>query len=174
MPWRTVVVPVAVGAAVAVVLGVYGRVHIATGLSLDVPGFTGTLYVKAWLTTVAFVLALVQLGTALVMEGRIRLAVPNAPAVHRWSGRLAVLCTVPVAVHCLYALGFGLDDPRVLAHSLAGCLFYGAFVAKMLVLVRPGVPRWTVPVAGGVVFTALVALWLSSSFWVFTSIGFHL
>jgi hypothetical protein len=174
MPWRAVVVPVAVGTAVAVVLGVYGRAHTATGLSLALPGFSGTLYVKAWLTTLAFVLALVQISTAMVIEGRIKVDLPRVPAVHRWSGRLAVLFTVPVAVHCLYALGLRSDDPRVLVHSLVGCLFYGAFVAKMLLLVRSDLPRWAIPAAGGVLFTGLVALWLTSSLWVFTAIGFQL
>jgi Family of unknown function (DUF6529) len=159
---------------VAVALGVYGRLHTATNLSLDVPGFSGGLYVKAWLTTLAFVLAIVQIFTALVLEGRIKVDLPRVPAVHRWSGRLAVLVTVPVAVHCLYALGFQFDEPRVLVHSLAGCLLYGAFTAKMLLLMRPGLPRWAIPAAGGVLFTAFVALWLTSSLWVYTTAGFHL
>jgi hypothetical protein len=174
MPWMTFIVPVAVGTAVAVALGVYGRLHTSTNLSLYLPGFTGTLYVKAWLTTLAFVLALVQIFTALVLEGRIKVDLPKIPAVHRWSGRLAVLVTVPVAVHCLYALGFRFDDPRVLVHSLVGCLLYGAFTAKMLLLMRPGLPRWAIPAAGGVLFTAFVALWLTSSLWVYTTAGFHL
>jgi hypothetical protein len=163
-----------VGTGVAVVLGVYGRLHTATGLSLAVPGFSGTLYVKAWLTTAAFVLALVQVFTAMVLEGRITVDLPKLPAVHRWSGRFAVLFTVPVAVHCLYALGFRFDDPRVLVHSLVGCLLYGAFTAKMLLLTRAGLPRWAVPAAGGVLFSVLVALWLTSSLWVFTTAGLHL
>jgi Family of unknown function (DUF6529) len=174
VPWTSVILPVAVGAGVAVVLGVYGRVHTATGLSLALPGFSGTLYVKAWLTTLAFVLALVQIFTAMVLEGRIKVDLPNIPAVHRWSGRFAVLFTVPVAVHCLYALGFRFDNPRVLVHSLVGCLLYGAFTAKMLLLTRTGLPRWAIPAVGGVLFTVLVALWLTSSLWVFTTAGFHL
>jgi hypothetical protein len=56
-------------------------------------------------------------------------------------------------------------------HSLCGCLFYGAFVAKMLVLTRPGTPRWSLPVLGGLLFTALVALWLTSSVWFFSTSG---
>ena len=59
---------------------------------------------------------------------------------HVWSGRLAVLTSVPVAVHCLYALGFQATDTRVLFHSLFGCFFYGAFAAKMLLLTRRGLP----------------------------------
>ncbi len=174
VPWVRIVVPVAVGTAVAVVLGVYGRLHTPAGLSLALPGFTGTLYVKAWLTTLAFVLALVQIFTALVIEGRIRIDLPGLPSVHRWSGRFAVLLTVPVAVHCLYSLGYRFDDARVLVHSLVGCLLYGAFVTKMLLLVRWGLPRWVIPSAGGILFTTFVATWLTSSLWVFTTAGFHL
>jgi Family of unknown function (DUF6529) len=85
-----------------------------------------------------------------------------------------VLFTVPVAVHCLYALGLSFDDPRVLVHSLVGCILYGAFVAKMLLLVRPGLPRWAIPAASGALFAAVVALWLTSSLWVFTAIGLQL
>ncbi|GAA0929607.1 DUF6529 family protein [Pseudonocardia zijingensis] len=172
LSWTTVVLPVVAGTAVAVGLGVYGRLHAPAGLSLAVPGFSGTLYAKAWLTTLAFAFALVQIVTALALEGRVRLDVPVLPTVHRWSGRLAVLLTVPVAVHCLYSLGFRPDDPRVLAHSAVGCLVYGAFVAKMLILVRTGLPRWAVPAAGGLLFTAFVAVWLTSSWWVFTAVGF--
>jgi len=110
----------------------------------------------------------------MVLDGRIDIDLPRVPAVHRWSGRIAVLLTVPVAVHCLYALGFRVDEPRVLVHSLVGCLLYGAFVAKMLLLVRRGLPRWAIPAVGGVLFTAFVAMWLTSSLWVFTTAGFHL
>jgi hypothetical protein len=82
-----------------------------------------------------------------------------------------VLLSVPVAVHCLYALGVQHDSPRVLVHSLVGCFFYGAFTAKMLVL-RAEVPRWVLPVLGGAVFTAVTALWLTSAVWFFTTSGF--
>jgi hypothetical protein len=44
------------------------------------------------------------------------------PVVHRWSGRIAILLTVPVIIHCIYALGFGTYSARVLAHSVLGCL----------------------------------------------------
>jgi hypothetical protein len=59
----------------------------------------------------------------------------------------------------------------VLAHSLAGCFFYGAFASKMLLLSRGGGPRWAVPVFGGLVFTILTAAWLSSAVWFFATSG---
>src|SRR3712207_4484620 len=138
---------VLVGAAVAVALGVYGREHEPTGYALNVVGFSGPLYVKAWLTTAAAVLAVVQLLTA----GRMYDAVASARvhAMPRWSGRISVLFTVPVAVPCLYALGFQGGSPRVLWPSLLGCFSSGACVVRMLVLTRRDRPRWVVPVAGG-------------------------
>jgi Family of unknown function (DUF6529) len=163
---------VLLGSAVAVGLGVYGREHEPTGYALNVVGFSGPLYVKAWLTTAAAVLAVVQLLTA----GRMYDVAASAwvRAAHRWAGRVSVLLTVPVAVHCIYALGFEGGSPRVLVHSLLGCFFYGAFVVKMLVLTRGPRPRWVVPVAGGALFTAVMGLWLTSSLWVFTTTGLHL
>jgi len=70
-------------------------------------------------------------------------------AVHRWSERFAVLISVPVAVQCLYALGFQTYDGRVIAHSPFGCFFCGAFVFKMLILTRDDSPKCALPLAGG-------------------------
>jgi len=40
-------------------------------------------------------------------------------------------------------------------------------------LVRsPETPSWSLPVVGGVVFTTLVAIWLTSSLWFFTAVAF--
>jgi hypothetical protein len=168
-------VPFAIGAAVALSLGVYGRLHTPTGVAINIAGFSSGVAAKVWLATVAAVLALVQLGSALVMYGK----VPGlrSPAwigsLHRWSGRVAFLFTIPVVVHCLYALGFQSYSWRVLLHSVLGCLFFGAFTVKMLLLTRRGLPGWALPVFGGVVFTALVGLWLTSSLWFFTTSGVH-
>jgi hypothetical protein len=168
-----ILIAVAVGTLVAVGIGVYGRLHEPTLFAINVAGFSSGIAAKAWLASLAFVLALVQLVSAMIMYGRFpRITAPSwIGGLHRWSGRVAVLVTVPVAVHCLYALGFQYGEPRVLVHSLCGCLFYGAFVAKMLVLTRPGTPRWSLPVLGGLLFTALVTLWLTSSVWFFSTSG---
>ena len=163
----------AIGSLVSIGLGVYGRAHEPTFSAINVAGFSSGVAAKSWIASAAFLLALVQLGSAMVMYGRIpRIAAPSwIGALHRWSGRVAVLLTVPVAVHCLYALGLETGSVRVLVHSLLGCFFYGAFVAKMLVLNRHDSPGWTLPVLGGAVFTALTALWLTSSVWFFTTTG---
>lgn len=166
-------VPLLVGALVAVVLGVYANVHEPTGIAVNVAGFSGPLEAKVWLTSAAALLALVQVGSSLVLYGKIpRIESPAwIGAVHRWSGRVAFLLAVPVAVHCLYAIGFQTATPRVLLHSIAGTLFFGAFTVKMLGLRRDGLPGWALPVLGGVVFTLLVGLWWTSSLWFFTTFG---
>lgn len=164
-------VPLGVGALVSVALGRYGEVHPPTGYAVGVAGFSGALPMKAWLTTGAFLLAGVQLFSALVMWGRIPLDAPWINGLHRWSGRVAFLLTLPVAFHCLYALGAKYDSPRVMIHSIAGCFFYGVFTTKMLALSRRGVPGWAFAVLGGLIFTLLVALWLTSSLWFFMVFG---
>jgi hypothetical protein len=148
------------------------------GAALNIVGFSSGLAAKAWLATAAFALALVQLWSAAALYGRVGRrwrATGGAPewvaGLHRWSGRAAVLLTVPVAVHCLYALGYQDSTPRVLVHSLAGCFLYGVFVTKMLVLQRPRSPRWSLPLLGGVLFTVLTAVWFSSAVWFFSTSG---
>jgi hypothetical protein len=169
----TVLVPLAIGVLVAVALGVYGRLHEPAAVAVNVAGFSSPGAVKSWLATAAFLLALVQLGSALLMWGKVPgVAAPSwIGGLHRWSGRLAVLTTVPVAVHCLYALGFDWSSPRTLVHSSLGCFFYGVFVTKMLMLSRPSLPGWALPVIGGLTFTALTGLWLTSAVWFFTTTG---
>ena len=164
-------VAVTAGTGVAVTLGVYGRLHRAPAGVVELAGVLAPLPAKAWLATAVAGLALLQLLSALAMYGRLP-RLPSRPwqaRVHRWSGRLAFVLSVPVAVHCLYALGLQATDTRVLIHSLCGCLFYGAFVTKMLILDRSdGVSWWALPTAGGVLFTAITSLWLTSALWYFT------
>jgi hypothetical protein len=165
--------PLAIGAAVSVALGVYGKAHHPTGIAVSVAGFSSPLTVKVWLATGVTIFALLQLLSALVMYGK----VPALPApgwigaAHRWSGRAAFLLSIPVAVHCLYALGFQSFDTRVLVHSLLGCVFFGAFTMKMLLLTKRGLAGWVLPLAGGLVFATLVGLWLTAALWFFTTAG---
>src|SRR5829696_4536975 len=108
-------VPLLVGAAITVSLGVYANVHEPTGVSINIAGFSGPLTVKVWLASLGALLAVVQLFSALALYGKLgSFSAPWTGTVHRWSGRLAFLCTVPVAVHCLYAVGFSGFDARTL------------------------------------------------------------
>lgn len=163
-------IPALVAAAVAVALGAYGKVHDPAGTAFNLAGFSSTGAVKSWLATVAFFFALVQLVSALMVYGK--LPGPRwASTLHRWSGRVAFLVAVPVAVHCLYALGFQSYESRVLWHSLFGCFFFGVFSAKMLLLRSERLPGWLLPIVGGLVFTGLTILWLTSALWFFRTFG---
>lgn len=168
-------VPLLIGAAVAVTLGVYGNLHTPTGIAVSVAGFSGPLTVKVWLATGAAFFAMIQLISALAMWGKLGSFSPGwAAPLHRWSGRIAFLFTLPVMVHCLYAVGFSTFDLRTTLHSLLGCFFFGAFTVKMLILPKKNLPGWALPVMGGLVFTALIAIWLTSSVWYFTTVGVKL
>ncbi|WP_055530226.1 DUF6529 family protein [Streptomyces graminilatus] len=163
-------VPALVAAAVAVGLGVYGKVHDPRGTAFNLAGFSSTGAVKSWLATTAFGFALVQVVSALMMYGK--LPGPSwSSTLHRWSGRIAFLVAVPVAVHCLYAFGYQTYDSRVMWHSLLGCFFFGVFSAKMLLLRWDRLPNWLLPVVGGLVFTVLTVLWLTSALWFFRNFG---
>lgn len=163
---------VAIGAAVTVALATYARVHPPTGAGITTLGFPAVLPMKVALTSGAAALALVQAGSALALWGRLP-GLSTTPQwvapLHRWSGTAAFLLTVPVAYHCLWSLGFQTTSPRVLAHSILGCLFYGALATKLLVLRSTRVPERTLPVAGGVLVALLVGAWTTSALWVFTT-----
>jgi len=160
-----VVIAFVIGTAVSFGLGVYGRLHTPSGHAVNIAGFSTGAAAKAALASVVMALVIVQTVTAMGLYGRIPLRGAWVGTVHRWSGRLAVLISVPVAVHCLYALGFQTYDGRVVAHSLFGCFFYGAFVFKMLILTRDDSPKWALPLAGGLVLTGLTALWVTGVLW---------
>jgi hypothetical protein len=165
-------IPAAVGCAVSLALGVYGHVHTPTGIAVNLAGFSSALTAKTWLTTIATALALVQLFSALAMYGKLGFAAPSwFGGLHRWSGRLAFLVAVPVAMQCLYALGYQTYSTRVMVHSLLGCVFFGVFTAKMLVLPRRDAPGWALPLLGGTVFAVLVAIWFTSAYWYFSTFG---
>jgi hypothetical protein len=159
------------GAALSILLGVYGDAHTPTGEKPYTLFFSDTIQLKVWFATVAVVLAVGQVLLALRIYGKLgwpRTAPPWLGDAHRLCGTLAFIVTVPVAYQCLWALGFQSTPTRVLVHSLAGCLFYGAFLAKVLAVRVRGLPGWSLPVLGGLVFTALVAVFLTSSVWFFT------
>jgi hypothetical protein len=168
-------IPALVGAAVSVGLGVYGHTHDPTGRSIFSLVFTKTINMKAWFATGAATLGLFQMLTALRIYGKLPLprTMPRwLPLAHRLSGTAAFLIAVPVAYHCLWALGFQDTDTRVLAHSLAGCFFFGAFAAKVVVVESKNLPRAALPVAGGLLFSGLVVVWLTSALWFFREFGF--
>ena len=170
------VVALLVGGAVSVALGVYGRVHDPTAHALFTLFFTATINLKVWLATVVVALAGFQVLTAMRLYGKIRIP-RSVPAwlgdVHRLSGTLAFLISLPVAYHCLWALGFERhpDQTRRFVHSLLGCFFYGAFAVKVAAVRSKGLPDWVLPLVGGAIFSALVGIWLTSALWFFNTVG---
>jgi hypothetical protein len=167
----------AVGAAVALSLGIYGNVHDPTGRSLVTLFFTATIHLKVWFATAAVALATFQVVTALRMYGHLgRRRGPRwIPRVHRVSGVAAFWLTIPVAYHCLGSLGFQVHSgTRIWVHGIAGCFFFGALAAKVVLVRSPRMPNWVLPVAGGGVFTALVVVWSTSALWFFRTQGMHL
>jgi hypothetical protein len=166
-----VLVPLLIGAVVSVTLGVYGRVHTPTGVIVSISGFSSGESAKTWLATIVIFFALVQVTSAFVLYGKVPRV--NAPrwigVLHRWSGRIAFFVAVPVAVNCLYALGFQHYTARVLIHSVLGCVFFGVFTVKMLVLTEGGGASWVLPLLGGLVFALVIGLWLTSALWFLTN-----
>jgi hypothetical protein len=169
-----VLLPLLAGAAVSVLLGVYGSVHDPAGKGAIDLVFVRTVNLKVWMATAAAIIAVFQLLSALRLYGRISIPreVPSwLGMLHRVTGTVAFVLAVLVAYHCLWALGFQKSEPRLLVHSLLGCFFFGAFTAKVIVVQWSSLPGWWLPVAGGSLFTGLVLIWLTSAGWFFVTFG---
>ena len=138
--------------------------------------FSETIAGKAWFATAAGVFGLVQITTAArifgKLQGVIRLPHTTVKQIHRWSGRLVFLLTLPVAFHCIFILGFQTTDARVTAHSILGSFIYGVFAVKVFFVHDRAHPRWTLPLVGGTLFSVLATLWLTSAYWYFTEVRF--
>ena len=130
-------------------------------------GFSDFTHMKIWFASAALALAALQLLWAARIYRLLRFP-PGGRfynLVHRWSGRVALLLTLPVAYHCLLIAGQTPLDMRVLTHMILGAFFYGVVVAKILIVRRPGLVGWLTPIAGGLLFTVLLGLWLTSVPW---------
>ncbi|WUL62226.1 DUF6529 family protein [Streptomyces sp. NBC_00344] len=160
------------GAAVAVAVAIWvtGRHHSPQyGMGLFGTQGNDTVDLKARLGSALFGLALVQLLLALWMYHRLP-GIAAAPRTvrtgHRVLGLLAFLLSVPIAFHCVSTYGVETASTRVFLHSVAGCVLYGAFVAKVLVVRSRHLPGWVLPVAGSVLICAIGLLWYSGALWV--------
>jgi Family of unknown function (DUF6529) len=164
--------PLVVFALISLTVGLVARETIREPYATPFfhPFFTDTLHMKAWLVTAAVILACSQLLTAARIYELLRFPPKGRfyQSVHRWSGRAAILLTLPVAYHCVFLLGFGTQSPRVLIHSLLGSALYGAVVAKVLIVRSSRFAAWVLPVAGGLLFSILLGVWLTSALWFFT------
>ncbi|MGZ9928990.1 DUF6529 family protein [Streptomyces sp. NC-S4] len=161
----------ATAVAVFVVIFLVGRAN--------TPDYTATLFgqadtdavrLKARLATGVVGLAALQLVLALWMYGRlpgVRRVPGPVPLTHRIAGVVLFVLTVPITVHCIQAYGVQLNGSRVALHSIAGCFFYGAFAAKVLLVRSRRLPGWALPLAGGALVVVVVVLWYTSALWYF-------
>src|SRR6266496_3522348 len=128
-------------AGVAVALYAAGRLH-TPNYTISLFGQVGldAVALKSTLSSVALGLAGLQVLLALWIYRKL-------PLAHRVIGFGLFALTVPIAVHCLLAYGVQLTSLRVGVHSLAGCFFYGAFAAKVLLVQSRRLTGWVLPVA---------------------------
>ena len=67
--------------------------------------FSSAIAGKVWFASLAIFFALIQIVTATRIYGKLRGVLPGSvfgvpvATIHRWSGRIAFLCTLPVAFH---------------------------------------------------------------------------
>jgi hypothetical protein len=156
-------------AAVTVALVVIGRLILVNpAFGLFGQHYLAAVALKALLATVVLAVAALQVLLALWMYRKLPLA-GRAPRpvrlAHRVVGFGLFALTVPIALHCLIAYGVKLTSVRVAVHSLAGCFFYGVFVAKVLLVHTRRLPRWVLPAAGGTLAVLVAVLWYSSALW---------
>lgn len=168
-----------VAAASLLAVGVSAAIY-AVG-RLHQPDYTFSLFgpdpipVKSLLATIALGLAVLQVLLALWMYRKLPLVgSPPQPVsiTHRVIGFGAFALTVPVALHCLIVYGVQFTSVRVAIHSISGCLLYGAFSAKVLLVHSRRLPGWALPAAGATLALLIGVLWYTSGLWYYN--GFHL
>jgi hypothetical protein len=164
----------AAGAVVALLIGVFGKVHDPSLDGTTTLGFDTVIEMKVVVSTVIGVLAVLQVIGALWIYGKLGIKAPSwLGRAHRLSGTVALLLSVFVAYHCLWALGLesgtfhdGTKVPtRTVVHGLLGCAVFGAVVVKVVAVRSKRAPGWFLPVAGGLLFTLLVVVVLTSAGW---------
>ena len=162
------------GAVVALLVGVFGKVHDPSLAGTTTLGFTTVIGMKVVVSTVVGVLAVLQVVGALWMYGRLGVAAPPwLGRAHRLCGTLALTLAVFVGYHCLFALGLesgSLPDgepvpTRTVVHGVLGCAVMGALVVKVVAVRSKRAPGWFLPVAGGLLFALLVVVILTSAGW---------
>ncbi|MFE4454635.1 DUF6529 family protein [Streptomyces sp. NPDC056796] len=160
-----VLVPVAVGVGIYL-FGVHHTPVYDNGFFGD--HGSAAVDLKARLGTALLALALVQVGLALWMYGRVpgvRAAPRPVRPGHRAIGFLAFLLSLPIAYHCLTTYGIETTSARVAVHSFAGCVLYGAFVAKVIVVRSRRLPGWLLPVTGSLLVVCVALLWYTAALW---------
>jgi Family of unknown function (DUF6529) len=164
----------ATGAVVALLVGIFGTVHSPSSGGVTTLGFRTVIDMKVVISTIIGAIAVLQVIGALWIYGKLGIRVPSwLGTAHRISGTVALLLTVFVAYHCLWALGLEsgtLEDgekvpTRTVVHGVIGCAVIGAIVVKIVAVRSRRAPGWFLPVAGGLLFALLVVVVLTSSVW---------
>jgi hypothetical protein len=174
---KSLAVPLAaftVGALVALLVGVFGRVHDPTLDGTTSLGFRTVIEMKVVVSTAVGVLAVLQVVTALWLYGKLGIRAPTwLGTAHRITGTVTLVLAVFVAYHCLWALGLesgtlenGEKVPtRAVVHGVLGCAVIGAVVVKVAAVRSKRAPGWFLPMAGGLLFALLVLSVLTSAVW---------
>jgi len=170
----------AAGAAVAVLVGVFGRVHDPTLDGTTTLGFHTVIQMKVIVSTAVAVLVLFQGASALVIYGKLPITAPSwLGRVHRASGTTALVLAAFVAYHCLWALGLEYGHlhsgekvgARTVVHGVLGCMIVGTAAVKIVAVKSRRAPGWFLPVAGGLLFTLFIAAILTSTVWYYANFG---
>jgi hypothetical protein len=163
----------AAGAVVALLLGVFAKAHDATLDGTTTLWLDDVRDMKVVLSTVIGVLAIGQVVGALWIYGKLGIAAPSwLGTAHRISGATALLLSVFVGYHCIWAFGFQTGTvhgyevpPRAIVHEILACGVFGAIVVKVVAVRSKRAPGWFLPVAGGLLFALLIVVVLTSAGW---------
>ncbi len=164
----------AAGGVLALLVGVFGRVHEPTLSGTTTLGYPTVLAMKTVVSTGIAVLVVVQVVTALWIYGKLGIRAPSwLGAAHRTTGAAALVLTIFVAYHCLWSLGLEVGtlpngepvSTRSFVHGLLGCAVVGTIVVKIVAVRSRRAPGWFLPVAGGLLFSLLVLAILTSAVW---------
>jgi hypothetical protein len=170
----------AAGAAVAVLTGVFGRLHDPTTDGTTTLGFHTVIQMKVILSTVVALCVLFQGFSALVIYGKLPITAPPwLGKAHRASGTTALVLAAIVAYHCLWALGLEYGHihsgqkvgARTVVHGVLGCMIVGTAVVKIVAVRSRRAPGWFLPVVGGLLFTLFIAVILTSTLWYYVNYG---
>lgn len=167
----------AAGAVIALLLGVFGKVHDPSTDGTTTLGFDTILGMKVVLSVAIGVLAVGQVIGALWIYGKLGIRAPSwVGTAHRLSGTIALLLSVFVGYHCIWVLGLqsgtvhhGADSftvgARTVIHGVLGCVVFGAVVVKVVAVRSKRAPGWFLPIAGGLLFATLIVVVLTSAGW---------